>query len=128
MRLRVLRKHGRRLPVQLPARGQRRRPEACRRAKGPAAVADGRAGGAAHGNGRRGARVPRLHDRAAAAHRRAVETGQAGGCEVVAVDASQADRRDHVKPARGKDGGKRPALPGREERDKAARTGGLSRA
>ena len=66
-----------------------------------------------------------FHDRAAAAYRRAVEMGQAGGYEVIAVDVSQVDRWDYVKPVKGKDDGKRPALLDKEERDKAASDRGL---
>ena len=66
-----------------------------------------------------------FHDRTAAAYRRAVEMGQAGGYEVIAVDVSQVDRWDYVKPVKGEDDGKRPALLGKEERDKAASDRGL---
>ena len=48
------------LPVQLPARGQRRCPEVCRRVQGSVAVADERADAAVHGDDRREARRPRL--------------------------------------------------------------------
>lgn len=61
-----------------------------------------------------------FHNGAAAAYRSAAEMGQAGGYDVIAADVFQADRWDCGKPVKGKDGGKRPALLGKEERDKVA--------